>query len=69
MGFRAAARLGEDHMSVTARSSKMTNAAVAFVAVSIVIGMIFSADTYGITAGIVMLVLTAFEYFNGPVGA
>ena len=34
-------------MSPVHSSSKMTNAAVAFVAVSIVLGMIFSADIYG----------------------
>jgi hypothetical protein len=33
------------------------------------IGMIFSADMYGLIAGILMLILVAFEYFNGPVGA
>jgi hypothetical protein len=55
-------------MNPTARSSKMTNEAVAFLAVAIVIGMIFSGDVYGIIAGIAMLLLTAFEYFNGPVG-
>ena len=56
-------------MRSIARSSKMTNAAVAFVVASIVLGMIFSADMYGIIAGIAMLVLVAFEYFNGPLGA
>jgi hypothetical protein len=58
-------------MSPTAMqsSSKMTNAGVAFVAISILIGMIFSADMYGLIAGILMLILVAFEYFNGPVGA
>ena len=58
-------------MSPTAMqsSSKMTNAGVAFVAISVLIGMIFSPNTYGITAGILMLLVVAFEYFNGPVGA
>jgi len=58
-------------MSPTAvqRSSKMTNAGVAFVAIAIVIGMIFGHDTYAIIAGILMLLVAAFEYFNGPVGA
>ncbi len=56
-------------MSPVHSSSKMTNAAVAFVAVSIVLGMIFSADIYGIAAGVAMLVLVAFEYFSGPLGA
>jgi hypothetical protein len=56
-------------MSPTARSSKMTNEAIAFVVAAIVLGMIFSADLYGIIAGIAMLALVAFEYFNGPIGA
>jgi hypothetical protein len=34
-----------------------------------VLGMIFSADMYGLIAGIAMLVLVAFEYFHGPIGA
>jgi hypothetical protein len=55
-------------MSPTARSSKMTNEAVAFVVAAIVLGMIFSADLYGLVAGIVMLLLAAFEYFRGPIG-
>jgi hypothetical protein len=69
--YHHAASAREDQMSLTAMqsSSKLTNAGVAFVAISILIGMIFSADMYGIIAGILMLILVAFEYFNGPVGA
>jgi hypothetical protein len=47
----------------------MTNAAVAFVVVSILIGMIVSADMYGLVVGIVMLLIAAFEYFHGPLVA
>ena len=50
-------------------STKMTNAAVAFVVVSILIGMIVSADMYGLVVGIVMLLIAAFEYFHGPLVA
>jgi hypothetical protein len=61
----------EEQMSPTVvhRSSKMTNEGVAFVAISILIGIIFNPSTFGITAGIVMLLIVAFEYFNGPIGA
>jgi hypothetical protein len=31
--------------------------------------MVFSLDAYGIAAGIVMLLIAAFEYIKGPVGA
>jgi hypothetical protein len=48
-------------MSPTARSSKMTNGAVVFVVAAIVLGMIFSADLYGLVAGVAMLALAAFE--------
>jgi len=56
-------------MSPTAVQAKMPNAGVVFVAISILIGMIFNPTVYGITAGILMLLLVAFEYFNGPVGS
>ena len=56
-------------MSPTAVQAKMPNWGAAFVAISIVIGMIFNSTTYGITAGILMLLLVAFEYSNGPVVA
>jgi hypothetical protein len=53
--------------SVRART-KMTNEGVAIVAMSIVLGMIFSPNTYGISVGIIMLLLVAFEYSRGPIG-
>jgi hypothetical protein len=56
-------------MSPTAVQAKIPNGGVMFVAVSILIGMIFNPTTYGIAAGILMLLLVAFEYLNGPVGA
>lgn len=58
-------------MSPTAAqaNSKIPNGGLAFVAISILIGMIFNPTTYGIAAGILMLLLVAFEYFNGPVGS
>ena len=52
-------------MSPARPSTKMTNEGVVFVAVSIVLGMIFSPNTYGISVGIVMLLLVAFEYLRG----
>jgi site-specific recombinase XerC len=35
---------------------------------SIVLGMIFSPNIYGISVGVLMLLLVAFEYFRGPIG-
>ena len=55
-------------MSPVRSSIKMTNEGVAFVAVSIVLGMIFSPNIYGISVGVLMLLLVAFEYFRGPIG-
>jgi hypothetical protein len=55
-------------MSPVRASIKMTNEGVAFVAVSIVLGMIFSPNIYGISVGVLMLLLVAFEYFRGPIG-
>jgi hypothetical protein len=55
-------------MSPARPSTKMTNEGVVFVAVSIVLGMIFSPNIYGISVGVLMLLLVAFEYFRGPIG-
>jgi hypothetical protein len=55
-------------MSPVRASTKMTNEGAAFVAVSILLGMIFSPNTFGIGAGIVMILLVAFEYLRGPIG-
>jgi hypothetical protein len=52
----------------SALRSEVTNEGVAFVAMSIVLGMIFSPNIYGISVGIVMLLLVAFEYLRGPIG-
>ena len=43
----------------------MTGAAVVFLVVGIVLGMIAGADIYSITTGIGMLVLVALVYFTG----
>ena len=55
-------------MSPARPSTKMMNEGVVFVAVSIVLGMIFSPNIYGISVGVLMLLLVAFEYFRGPIG-
>jgi hypothetical protein len=46
-------------------TTNMTGEAVVFLAVSIVLGMVFGADTYSITTGVVMLALVAAVYFAG----
>jgi hypothetical protein len=44
-------------------ATNMTGAAVIFLVVAIVLGMIAGADVYAITAGVAMLVLVAAVYF------
>jgi hypothetical protein len=46
-------------------TTNMTGEAVVFLAVSIVLGMIFGGGMYAIVAGVVMLALVAAVYFAG----
>ena len=48
-------------------TTNMTGEAVVFLAVSIVLGMVFGADMYAIVVGVVMLALVAAVYFAGVV--
>ena len=47
--------------------TNMTGAAVVFLVVSIVLGMIFGVDMYAIVTGVGMLALVAGVYFTGVV--
>jgi hypothetical protein len=62
-------RLGRTNVSPTNVNShdpttNMTGAAVVFLIVAIVLGMIAGADMYSIATGIGMLVLVALVYFT-----
>ena len=48
-------------------STNMTGAAVVFLVVSIVLGMVAGADMYAIVAGVVMLALVTAVYLAGIV--
>jgi hypothetical protein len=43
----------------------MTGAAIVFLLIAIVLGMLAGADMYAIVAGVVMLALVAVAYFAG----
>jgi hypothetical protein len=47
------------------RASNMTGAAIVFLLIAIVLGMLAGADMYAIVAGVVMLALVAVAYFAG----